>query len=409
MKKIKALIQKTFVYKVYLFFVKHFRLFFVFSYIPFLFKLRSKKGLEKDKAVFIEVSRQSLSNNLQLIYNAFKEKGFKTEVHCLLSGNGAVKHEQRKRLKALILSMATAQYVFITEGTDLLSGLKIRPETVFSQVWHGCGAFKKFGLSCSEGLFGASEEYMKKHPFYSGYTNIFVSSESVCWAYEQAMGYSHDSGVVKPLGVSRTDVFFDADFKKRAFEKLFETVPVAREKKIILYAPTFRGHTADAVSPDFLDIEKADDALSNEYILLIKHHPHVKNPPQIPSKCKNFAFDVTKTLDIDTLLCVSDICISDYSSLIFEFSLFEKPMIFLAPDRDDYIDWRGFFYDYSDFTPGDVVDTTDELIAAVKRTETGFDREKIISFKNKFMSACDGNSTERILRCITDECNLKSE
>lgn len=404
MKKIKALLQKTFIYKVYLFFVKHFRLFFVFKFLPFLFnKRRSKLPIEKNKAVFIEVTQQKLSNNLQLIYSSFEAKGFNTEIHCLLAEGGAVKHEQRKRLKALILSLATAKYVFITEGTELLSGIKLRPQTVFSQVWHGCGAFKKFGLSCAQGLFGASEEYMKKHPFYSGYTNVFVSSESICWAYEQAMGYTHASGVVKPLGVSRTDVFFDSGFINNARDMLVKTVPQVQNKKVILYAPTFRGHTADAISPNFLDYAKAASALADEYILLIKHHPHVKKPPKIPAECTSFAFDVTKSLDIDTLLCVSDICVSDYSSLIFEFSLFEKPMIFFAPDKDEYIDWRGFFYDYAQFTPGDVVNSTAELISSIKGLEKNFDKSKIRAFKEKFMSACDGHSTERIIGCILGE------
>ena len=401
-KKIKSLLQKTVFYKAYLFFIKHFRLFFAFSYLPFLYKRRSGQPVEKNKAVFIEVSHPSLSNNLKSLHDSLEKDSYKIEVHLLLSTNG-LKREQRKRLKALVLSMATAHYVFITEGTDLLSGLKVRPETVFSQVWHGCGAFKKFGLACSEGLFGASEEYMKKHPFYSGYTNVFVSSENVCWAYEQAMGYSHTSNVVKPLGVSRTDVFFNSDFINKAKEKLKETIPQSKNKKVILYAPTFRGHTADAVSPDFLDYRKAAEALSGDYILLVKHHPHVKKPPVIPQECRDFAFDVTKTLDIDTLLCIRDICISDYSSLIFEFSLFERPMIFFAPDRNDYIDWRGFFYDYSDFTPGDIANTTEELIASVKKLEDGFDKAQVKAFKGKFMSACDGHSTERILNCVMKE------
>lgn len=401
MNKVKFLLQKTVFYRIYLFFVKQMRLFFAFSYLPRLYKKRSRLPTE-NKAVFIEVSQPRLSNNLALICKAFDEKGFSTELHTLFANNG-LKREQRKRLKALVLSLATAKYAFITEGTELLGALKLRPETVFSQVWHGCGAFKKFGLSCSEGLFGASGEYMKKHPFYSGYTNVFVSSESVCWAYEQAMGYSRESGVVKPLGVSRTDVFFSSDFISGAKKKLEETVPQAKNKKVILYAPTFRGHTFDALSPDFLDYTEAAKALSEDYVLLVKHHPHVKKPPVIPQECQSFAFDVTKTLDIDTLLCVSDICVSDYSSLIFEFSLFERPMIFFAPDRENYIDWRGFFYDYSDFTPGDIVNTTEELIHSVKKLEGGFDKAQVSAFKEKFMSACDGRSTERILACVMGE------
>ena len=67
---------------------------------------------------------------------------------------------------------------------------------------------------------------------------------------------------------------------------------------------------------------------SDEYIVLFKHHPLVQKLPEIPHEYSNFAVDVTHLMDIEDLLCVSDICITDYSSLVFEYSLFEKPIIF---------------------------------------------------------------------------------
>ena len=111
---------------------------------------------------------------------------------------------------------------------------------------------------------------------------------------------------------------------------------------------------------------------------------------------------MTEELEIDELLCTCDICISDYSSLIFEYSLFEKPMIFFAYDLKDYDDWRGFYYDYEELTPGPVVQTTEEVIECIKNTEVNFDPEEIREFRNKFMSACDGHATERLIELITE-------
>ena len=169
---------------------------------------------------------------------------------------------------------------------------------------------------------------------------------------------------------------------------------------MILYAPTFRGRVRNAVAPDQLNIKDMCDALGDEYFLLIKHHPHCKTLPPIPKACKHFAKDVTREMEINDLLCCADICISDYSSLIFEYSLFEKPMIFFAYDLDDYNDWRGFYYDYDELTPGPVVSTSNEIIDYVLNIDTRFDVEKVKAFRERFMSACDGHATERILKLI---------
>ncbi len=77
---------------------------------------------------------------------------------------------------------------------------------------------------------------------------------------------------------------------------------------------------------------------------LITQHPIVKNRPAVPEECADFAFDVSDKAGINELLCGADLVISDYSSLVFEYSLFERPMIFFACDREDYADWRGCYY-----------------------------------------------------------------
>ncbi|MEG1427213.1 MAG: CDP-glycerol glycerophosphotransferase family protein, partial [Oscillospiraceae bacterium] len=121
----------------------------------------------------------------------------------------------------------------------------------------------------------------------------------------------------------------------------------------------------------------------------------------IPDVYWDFARDVSGSMRIDHLLSVSDICISDYSSLIFEYSLYERPMLFLAPDIDNYNDWRGFYYDYNNLTPGPVVTTTGEVADYVKQLESGFDKSRVTAFKHKFMASCDGKATEKIFALMT--------
>ena len=97
-------------------------------------------------------------------------------------------------------------------------------------------------------------------------------------------------------------------------------------------------------------------------------------------------------------MTVSDICISDYSSLVFEYALFERPIIFFVYDLEEYIDNRGLYYDFDEITPGPICRTNDEMIEYIAHINEKFDKQVVTDFKNKFMCSCDGHSTERILR-----------
>lgn len=315
-----------------------------------------------------------------------------------------------RRCLELMRDMATAKYVFLCDACDVVSCVSLRDETTVVQLWHACGAFKKWGMSTSGKKFGGSRKEIEKHPFYKNLALVTVSSPEVVWAYREAMMLEDMAEVVQPLGVSRTDVFFDEAFLSSANHAVAEVVPQMQGKKVVLYAPTFRGHARDAVGPDKLDIRAMKDALADEWVLLIKHHPYVKRPPAIPNDCRDFAFMVND-MPIDQLLCVACVCISDYSSLVFEYSLFNRPMVFFAYDLEDYDDWRGFYYDYDELTPGPIAKTTDEVISYLVHLEDRFNPTEVVAFRDRFMQSCDGNATKRICDCVRmcsaeiDDCN----
>lgn len=167
---------------------------------------------------------------------------------------------------------------------------------------------------------------------------------------------------------------------------------------MILYAPTFRGRVASARAPEGFDLRTFYRDLGDGYVVVTKHHPFIHNLPEIPEDLEGiFAYDATNSMSIEDLLCVSDFCISDYSSLIFEYSLFERPMLFYAYDLEEYFDWRGFYYPYEELTPGPICRTNEEMTDYILHALERFDRQRVIDFRNKFMSACDGHATERIL------------
>lgn len=369
-------------------------------YFPKVYSSYCTEPVQENKVLFLEMRFTKLSNSFELIYKALEESG-EYDLKCsYVQFNFIRGREFTQRVNEMLKELATAKYVFVDDASLILSSIPLRKETVAINLWHACGAFKKFGRSTAELKFGSSAATLDKYPNYGNLTHVTVSSPEVIWAYEEAMHLP--KGIVKATGVSRTDQFYDKKFVESRKQKLYEIMPEAKDKKVILYAPTFRGHVATASSPDRIDFERFCRELGNEYVIVCKHHPFVKNPPIIPEELQHFARDLTKYLSIEDLLCCADICISDYSSLVFEYSLFEKPMIFYAYDYDNYCDWRGFYYDYSEFTPGPVVQTEDELINSIKNIDTQFDKQKVIDFKEKFMGSCDGHATERIIALMKE-------
>lgn len=361
--------------------------------LPAVYARAARGPVEPDRVVFLEVSADCLTDSFALLYEAVKARGRQPELICLHDGSVSGL-QYLKNCVQMLQSIATAPVVFLNEASNVTSCVRLRPQTKIIQTWHGCGAFKKFGFSTASLDWGISRKEMERYPYYKNQWLVSVSAPEAVHAYQDAM--HQPQGVIRALGVSRTDVFFDPDYIRSAREELYAQFPQARGKKVILYAPTFRGTQTNARTLQ-LDHEACKAALSAEYVLVEKHHPFVKKLPQIPEGCRDFARDLTGCMDIQKLLCVSDVCISDYSSLIFEFSLFERPMIFYAPDLQEYFDARGFYYDYDQLTPGPVFDNQAEMIACIRRIDECFDRQQVVDFRGKFMSACDGHATERIL------------
>jgi len=360
------------------------------------------------KAVFLEVRMDHLTDSFREVYDALKKKGGWELVVCCLQESMTGRDRVRENCLAALPEVADAGVIFVNDSSFFLSCLPLRPETTVIQLWHACGAFKKFGYSVADKAFSDSRLELERLPVHRNFTWVTVSSPEVIWAYAEAFHMEKQKERIIAAGIARTDRFYDPERIREAKEHLNRFLAAGRKTseavpRIVLYAPTFRGHVGEAVSPDTLNLRQFAAAAGKDTVLLCKHHPFVKHRPAIPVECKETVFDVTDEFEIDELLMVSDLCITDYSSLIFEYSLFERPMIFLADDRKNYDRWRGFYYTYEELTPGPVAGSTEEVIRLLKDTDSWFDRSLVHSFRERFMSSCDGHATERILRLIGEK------
>ncbi len=357
-----------------------------------------------DKLILFVANRNStIPAEFKAIYDFAEKSGYKAVCLCMPELNNKTFYiNELKKIRydlQFTKYYARAKCTFVSDYYLPAFANEPRKGSRLVQVWHGCGAFKKWGYSTRNSSWGLQNDFFEKYNVHKTYTDIITSCEAVNGIYAEA--FAADIEKVKALGVARTDVFFDRSFINEKTKEVREKYNIPENKKILLWAPTYRGDSLQKSHNEItLDLEKMYNELKDDYVLLIKLHPHLVKGFNArtfaPDYMKDFAIKPHPAYPIENLLCAADIVISDYSSLIFEYSLLERPMIFFAYDLEEYDGSRSFYYDYESFIPGPIVKDTDGIIYEVRKSENGFDASEITAFRNKFMSACDGNSTKRI-------------
>ena len=363
---------------------------------PCCYRLAAVRALKKNKVIFVENHEEQLTDNFILVYEELKKRNYDIRVHYLKVATSGWRDIIRRSI-TLISDIGDAGYIFLNESNSLFGSFRLRSETQMIQLWHACGAFKKWGFSVADKSFGDDERTLKKYSGHRNYTLMAVSGDEVCWAYEEAFGLE-SRGVVKPIGVSRTDMFFDEERKKNAYEKIRNLSIDTRGKRVIVYLPTFRGSIAKAKGPDEFDVSELE-LLRDKYVILIKNHPFVKERFSIPYEAEDYCMEIKDEMTVEDMLIAADVCITDYSSVIFEYSMLDKPIIFYAYDIDAYDMERGFYYKYEDFVPGPIAFSMNELKNILVNVEE-FDYDRLEAFRKRFMNGCDGHATDRLLKTI---------
>lgn len=270
-----------------------------------------------------------------------------------------------------------------------------RPGTTYVQAWHACGAFKKFGYSVLDRSFGADEERVRRVSIHANYSVCLVSSMAVAPHYAEAFGQPLERFAAH-LGIPRTDLFFDEARVARTAEALRRRYRLPAGRRVVLYAPTFRGASVTAArDAGHLDLELLHAALGRDHVLLLRLHPFVRDRLAVPRDLRGFAIDVSGHPDINELMLVSDVLVTDYSSAMYEFALLGRPILFLAPDVADYEGERGFYFDFRAEAPGPIVSTTAELAALLRAGV--FDLERVEAFRRASFDAPGGGASARVV------------
>ncbi|PFJ17426.1 CDP-glycerol--glycerophosphate glycerophosphotransferase [Bacillus cereus] len=347
----------------------------------------------------------SYGENALSIYEKMQEENLDFEVVFLYKPTCKYKLKDYPNLKSYqfetlsivnmieaIYHLATSKYTIIDNYFGFLSAIKFRKGTECIQLWHAAGAIKNFGLlapAFKERSKRAQKRFVK---VYNNFHRIIVGSDALATIYMNAFDLRPNQ-IIK-TGIPRTDLFFDEVRQKKIVDKLLVENQILKHKKIILYAPTFRDEEIERFNLH-LNIEEMYKALHQDYVLLIKLHPAIRDKIGNISEYRGFIFDYSLYPNINELFLVTDFLITDYSSIPFEFCLLNKPMIFYPYDLEQYKQQRGIIGEYHFTVPGPVIYSTKELIEVIQNDNFNINNIKI--FSKKWSQYSEGNSSKKFV------------
>lgn len=282
---------------------------------------------------------------------------------------------------ASIVVSSNDMHVYITNGKRFLS------------LWHGLGMLKEIDT-----------------PDRSIYPMNYLTTSSRECVKGWSKSFNIQENCIFPIGSIQTDRLFDKDFVRTQRQKVRTKYNISDKEKIVFFAPTFR--MGEPKYYDFgIDIEGLSSKLreNNIYIITKRHHVFKSilrdkgiNTSGVENS-KNGFFKVDECFDFVSLLCASDIFMTDYSSGIFYAILLDMPIVLYALDYKEYTKGpNGFMINYPADIPAIFVDRPDSqmLIKAFQDAESSIDKDKYKKFKCIHVGACDGKVKFRVLDLI---------
>lgn len=268
----------------------------------------------------------------------------------------------------------------------------------FLQTFHG-HPFKAMGIGFWEDKgFNTWEVESEVSRRNTAWDSIVLPNEESVRYYEEQYGFE---GEYLVTGYPRNDAIVNGT-SAEAKAKLADVYEIGLEKKLLLYAPTWRETSAtgawSATMFSELDIDMLAEALGDEYVLLIRgHNYNLREQSRVKRSAS--VVDVTDYPEINDLILAADVSLLDYSSLRFDWAITKKPMLFFVPDKNEYLAVRPGLFPYDESAPGPQLSSTAEVIIAIAQidqySETyGMELE---IFNSRFNSLSDGSATKRVV------------
>lgn len=381
----------------------------------FLYYLGTYILSPKDNIILFESSNgRNYTGNPRYVYEEILNQGLDEELKCVwvfmhpekenIPGN-AIK-VKRSFFKFLYYAIVSGSWVFDSRH---LYYLKRNKKTKYIQTWHGT-PLKKLGLDMDYIDMSGNKDIKKYHDEFtknSAEWQYLISQNSYSTEiFKRAFAFN---GEMLEIGYPRNDILVNNNDEEH-IDEIKTKFNIPKDKRIILYAPTWRdnqyyqrGEYKFATEMDFGAMK---DSLSEEYILIVKYHYLVKENIDW-KKYENFVIECDANWDIQELYLISDILITDYSSVMFDYAILKRPIIFFTYDMQLYKEeLRDFYFDMFEEVPGPIVETTAELISEIKQLGNGdymkrFGR-KYEDFQIKYNEFDDGTASKKVIDLIMD-------
>lgn len=363
--------------------------------------------LQKQIILFESNMGRNYAGNPKAIYEEMVRQGLDRQYRCyfILEDTtsklpGAAKAIKRNRLRYFFLFAMAGIWVC---DSRLPRYIIKRKGVTYIQTWHGT-PLKKLALDM-DNVFMAGESTIEsyKENFRANtmtWDYLLSQNHYSTEIFRRAFAFTKE---MLEIGYPRNDVLFQKN-NSSSIASLKESLGLPKDKKIILYAPTWRDNEFyDKGMYKFnphMDFDLLQKELSQDTVMIIKYHYLIMD--QIDwSPYEGFIYSFDMTHDISTLYLVSDILITDYSSVMFDYSLLRRPMLFYCYDLEEYKDnLRGFYFDFISEAPGPITRTTEELIDAIHNYQELTYQDRYQRFIEKYNHADDGNASQKVIDII---------
>ncbi len=287
--------------------------------------------------------------------------------------------------------LAKSPIILIDNYYQPLFGITTRKESLVLQCWHAGGLFKKFGC---DNAFQGSKAYEYETKIHQSYSYAFVSGKKAIEGYMSAFNLKREQ--ILPLGNIMADILINKQIDQKEAKVILGVNP---HKKLIVYAPTFR----DWERSDFnlhLDFQSFIEKYSDKYEFALRIHPTTK-PTINQQGIHNFSLK-----EEWLVLNAADALITDYSSIIFTYAYFGRPIYFYPYDYPKYLSQKGFYEDYLHFVPGDIAFSEEELLKLLEHIPSI--SVKVQQLWQEYMGECDGNTAEKIADFIKTRMSINN-
>lgn len=301
-------------------------------------------------------------------------------------------------------ALAQSKYLIFNSGIPTYVTLK--EEQVYVQTWHGT-PLKRLGCDIEANGNAAFDlkEIRKKYTDNGEQFTYLLSpsaftTEKLCSAF--GISAEHREDMVIEEGYPRNDAMFK--YTAEQIQSFKDKLKLPADKKIILYAPTFRDNQYDAAVgfryKGELDFDLLREQAGEDCVILFRAHCQIADKFDF-KKQAGFVYNVSKYEDVNELYAISDLLVTDYSSVFFDYANLKRPMIFYMYDLDEYQNnVRDFYLDLEEL-PGPIVKDQDGLTAEIKRLSAGFIYdEKYKKFNEKFNYLDGSDCSRKVLQRI---------